>query len=771
MSNLRFLKIYESDSVQESKVCLSQGLNSLPKFLVYLHWHKYPSKSFSLNFTPEKLVELSMPHSKVEKLIWNGNQNLVNLKRINLSYSDQLNYVPNLSKALNLESINLECCTSLRELLLDQNLDKLTFLNLKGCTRLQNLSVLPRNIACLDIRNCSTLVSIPTDIWELKSLSSLNLSGCSNLNSLPKISRPMECLIDLILDRTAIKNLPRSIFKLRALKTLSMNMCESLQFLPGNISRLYSLQCLSLRCCPKLKRLPALPPSLASVDARNCSSLERVSPSKAVIEGWNCNQHNGGAFIFYNCLNLKSDVQNYLMADARLRIMHIASVASKYGGDHTTEICWPGNGIPKWFKHHSPDQESSINVTLPSSRLDDTFLGFVFCVVVDFKDCNLDGDFEMYGESHCEFADGFVSTSRRTWNWHWNIHDSDNNGDKPTDKSSRAVNSPHVFIFYEKGQQILSNLRAGNYPSSSSSSSASANDNNVSITFKFQPRDPNGRVNPVNFPVKSCGVQLLYLRDIKKLGLHSHDDREPIPEEGEITVVEEAVEEDDEDENEPHLQENGTHSQEISDERKSFSCCLQLGSQILDCELCFGKKDTRATREMYSVTVTSTQTVQVTKAQWEKIQCRLDRLNDQNPRVYDALQRVEISRTGSGLFDCVSMVNYCESRSQFPSFVRSSRVLGVRIRAFSSVWRAMNVVPLDRLLCRFGSSAIMMCNPLNSRFGDCERHRRFSFLSEQHVCEFDASLLMKFLSSPADKCRWELRSIREIDRLTENLFV
>lgn len=74
MSNLRFLKIYESDSVQESKVCLSQGLNSLPKFLVYFHWHKYPSKSFSLNFTPEKLVELSMPYSKVEKLIWNGNQ-------------------------------------------------------------------------------------------------------------------------------------------------------------------------------------------------------------------------------------------------------------------------------------------------------------------------------------------------------------------------------------------------------------------------------------------------------------------------------------------------------------------------------------------------------------------------------------------------------------------------------------------------------------------------------------------------------------------------
>ena len=68
------------------------------------------------------------------------------------------------------------------------------------------------------------------------------------------------------------------------------------------------------------------------------------------------------------------------------------------------------------------------------------------------------------------------------------------------------------------------------------------------------------------------------------MGVHSHDDREPIPEEGEITVVEEALEpivEDDEDENEPHLQENGMHSQEISEERKSFSCCLQLRSQIL----------------------------------------------------------------------------------------------------------------------------------------------------------------------------------------------
>ncbi|EXB51559.1 hypothetical protein L484_002831 [Morus notabilis] len=80
MTSLRFLKIYKSSSVGECKINLSQGLESLPESLVYFYWHEHPLKCLPSNFTPENLVELSMPQS----------QNLAKLKGINLSYSEQL---------------------------------------------------------------------------------------------------------------------------------------------------------------------------------------------------------------------------------------------------------------------------------------------------------------------------------------------------------------------------------------------------------------------------------------------------------------------------------------------------------------------------------------------------------------------------------------------------------------------------------------------------------------------------------------------------------
>lgn len=259
-------------------------------------------------------------------------QNLEKLRRIDLSYCACLTQVPDLSKASNVESINLECCSSLLEVPSGfQNLHKLTTLDLKGCSSLKQLSVLPRNIKSLNIQNCTGLNSIPTNIYELKSLCKLDLSGCSNLRTFPDISSPMECLIELFLDRTAIRELPSSIGNLIVLESLSLNMCKKLRSLPKSISELRRLQRLSLCCCMKLKHLRALPPALPSVDARGCKSLKTVLSSKAVTQAyWSCTHLNGGTFIFYDCLNLEFKAQNNIMADARLRITYLATVTSNH---------------------------------------------------------------------------------------------------------------------------------------------------------------------------------------------------------------------------------------------------------------------------------------------------------------------------------------------------------------------------------------------------------------------------------------------------------
>ncbi|GMN61824.1 hypothetical protein TIFTF001_030911, partial [Ficus carica] len=84
--------------------------------------------------------------SKLEKL-WGGIKNLGSLKVLDLSFSMNLIEIPNLSKAVKLEKINLDGCKSLEHL--------------------------------------------PSSICKLKSLQHLHLHHCSKLEYLPEISKPM----------------------------------------------------------------------------------------------------------------------------------------------------------------------------------------------------------------------------------------------------------------------------------------------------------------------------------------------------------------------------------------------------------------------------------------------------------------------------------------------------------------------------------------------------------------------------------------------------
>ncbi|KAK9221149.1 hypothetical protein WN944_009574 [Citrus x changshan-huyou] len=248
MHKLRFFKFYSLRYGQNvNKVHNFRGLESTE--LRYLQWHGCPLKSLSSKISSENLISLEMPHSSIKQL-WKGVQRLVNLKHIDLSHSEHLTEVPDLSLATNLESLNFQGCTSLLETHSSiQYLNKLVILNL---------------------RHCRSLTSLSTSV-HLKSLKKLILSGCSNLMSFPELSCNIE---ELSLDGTAITELPSSIDRLSSLILLNLGNCSRLEGLPSKICKLKSLERLNLAGCSNVERLPD---ELGNLEALKELRAERIA--------------------------------------------------------------------------------------------------------------------------------------------------------------------------------------------------------------------------------------------------------------------------------------------------------------------------------------------------------------------------------------------------------------------------------------------------------------------------------------------------------------
>ncbi|TQD69513.1 hypothetical protein C1H46_044954 [Malus baccata] len=324
MSNLMMLTVVNSEKFG-TYWKLTASLD-LPNSLRYLYWPGYPFKSLPSSFCPENLVELHMPRSRVKKL-WNEEQRLVNLKVINLEYSEYLIEVPNLFGSPKIEHIKLSGCDSLVEIPgYFQHLDKLTHLDLgdcrslkylpempenieilnvyasgiqelpesvwsheklsylrisycrdlkklpsnrcklkvsgcfylQGCTSLDKVFELPKDISELSLVGCKRLVSLPTDICKLKSLKKLNLSRCSKLGNFPEILEPMEHLEYLNLRGTAVQELHSSIEFLPALKTIELLFCTRLSSIPQSIFKLKSLDTLDLKGCSAFYEFPQI---------------------------------------------------------------------------------------------------------------------------------------------------------------------------------------------------------------------------------------------------------------------------------------------------------------------------------------------------------------------------------------------------------------------------------------------------------------------------------------------------------------------------------
>ncbi|XP_057986609.1 disease resistance protein RUN1-like [Hevea brasiliensis] len=183
---------------------------------------------------------------------------LVKLKRIDLSYSEYLIQIPDLSNAKELESLNLKGCTNLVEVSSSvQNLNKLEYLNMEGC---KNLSCIPSTFASKLIRT-------------------LNLVGCSNLKKFPEIAGNVE---ELFLNYTAIEVVPSAIECLTKLVSLRLTSCAKLRSLPSHICKLKCLRMLNLCGCSKLESFPEILEAMEGLKylyLANCRNLQSLPNS------------------------------------------------------------------------------------------------------------------------------------------------------------------------------------------------------------------------------------------------------------------------------------------------------------------------------------------------------------------------------------------------------------------------------------------------------------------------------------------------------------
>ncbi|KAL5076277.1 hypothetical protein RYX36_015261 [Vicia faba] len=390
MFEMRYLKFYYGKKNETSNIYLPNGLDSLSDKLRYLEWHRYCLKSLPSKFSAKLLVELLMPFSNLQKL-WDGVQDLANLKEIDLRFCKKLVEIPDLSKARNLEWLSLSQCRNLREIHPSiLSLNKLKNLELEGCTKIESLIQMDNN--------------------HLESLQNIQLSNCSSLKEFSVTSNKLE---KLWLDGTSIQELSPSVWCCEKLKMIDLHNCDNLVGFGDNIQNyigIGSLNTIVLSGCKGLNasnlgfNVKSWQATLTSLSLENCCNLETLPDSIGLLSSLQCLKLSGSnveslspniknlnnlkelrldnckklvsvpelpsslrLFSAINCISLKTD----------LTALDIAFEHRPKPQPYPQSVFFPGAHVPKRFSYKGSTSEVNIK-HLPESGL----YGLVFCLVL-----------------------------------------------------------------------------------------------------------------------------------------------------------------------------------------------------------------------------------------------------------------------------------------------------------------------------------------------------------------------------------------------------
>ncbi|KAL6209302.1 hypothetical protein ACLB2K_020244 [Fragaria x ananassa] len=259
-----FSKMSRLRHVEFQNVNIPSGPSFLSKNLITLKWSWYPSKSLPYDFQLPFLTELKMPRSNLVQL-WEGAQDLPNLKYVDLSYSENLTKTPDFSCTPNIKSLELRHCTNLVEIH-------------PSISRLKRLER-------LDLSDCTSIMSLPTE-FEMDSLKFFSVKHCLKVKRIPEFGEQMKSLFQLWLSGTAIEKVPSSIDRQVGLKYLKLDHCESLSCLPNAICNLKFLLQLDISGCSRLGKLPENIGNMGSLEYlyMNGTSIRDLPPSLSLLK-------------------------------------------------------------------------------------------------------------------------------------------------------------------------------------------------------------------------------------------------------------------------------------------------------------------------------------------------------------------------------------------------------------------------------------------------------------------------------------------------------
>ncbi|XP_076900002.1 TMV resistance protein N-like isoform X1 [Bidens hawaiensis] len=166
-------------------------------------------------------------------------------------------------------------------------LHQLSTIELRNCRSIQSIPNLPANVTSIKVIGCSSLVNLPYNISELKSLTILKFYYCPELGSegphfLMKVTG-LTNLTRLSMIRCSVSQVSIEIGNLVSLKKLhlSSNPFCSLHDTLSNLSQLLNLE---IEGCYQLRMLPLLPPNLKHIDAHWCDSLDVTSSASLLTK-------------------------------------------------------------------------------------------------------------------------------------------------------------------------------------------------------------------------------------------------------------------------------------------------------------------------------------------------------------------------------------------------------------------------------------------------------------------------------------------------------
>nr|XP_018486602.1 PREDICTED: disease resistance protein TAO1-like [Raphanus sativus] len=388
MNNLQFLYF------DSSNLCIPEGLDCLPDKLIFLHWENCLLEVWPSKFAGKCLVKLIMPSSDLE-MLWEGIKPLPCLKMLDLSFSENLKKIPDLSKATSLEELFLHGCWSLLELTSSiSNATKLYRLDISECGKIKDFPNVPDSIIYLELDKTG-IKEVPPWIENLFRLRTLNMLGCRRLQTISaNISKlenlellglsnyysylPDDPYDDDYADKDNIEVYSEHVFEAiiewgpdfkrswilrsdfdidyilpiclpeKALTSpISLRLRSSfMKTIPDCITRLSGLIKLVVRDCRELVALPPLPASLLSLDARGCVSLERIKSSSF--------QNPNVCLNFANCFNLKQKARKLIQKSA-----------CKYA------VLPPGEEVRAHFTHRA--SSDSLTISLNPRPLSSSF--------------------------------------------------------------------------------------------------------------------------------------------------------------------------------------------------------------------------------------------------------------------------------------------------------------------------------------------------------------------------------------------------------------